>query len=206
MVTEQIIGRGIDDEGVIEAMLKVPRHKFIEEALREMVYDDHPLPIGSGQTISQPYMVALMTQCLRLTGEEKVLEIGTGSGYQTAILAELSKKVYTVERISALVERSKKILLEEMGYKNILIFARDGSYGLPEYAPFDRIMVTAAAPDLPPPLLEQLKEGGILVIPKGDRFAQTLLVVEKKEGGEISILNEGGCVFVPLIGKYGWEV
>ena len=204
MIAEQIIRRGIDDERVIEAIRKVPRHKFVEEALRERAYDDHPLPIGCGQTISQPYMVALMTQYLGLKGKERVLEIGTGSGYQSAILAELSQRVYTVERITALAEKARKVLLDGVQYKNIVVLVRDGSCGLPDYAPFDRIIITAGAPEIPPPLVEQLKDGGILVAPKGDRFTQTLLIVEKREG-KVATRSEGGCVFVPLIGKYGWE-
>lgn len=204
MVEEQIIRRGINDLRVIRAMRDVPRHRFIEEALVDSAYEDHPVPIGYGQTISQPYMVALMTQALELSGDEKVLEIGTGSGYQAALLAELAKKVYTVDRIPQLVERARRILLDELNYKNIVILVRNGTIGLPEYAPFDRIIVTAGAPDVPPPLIEQLKEGGRLVIPKGDRFTQTLLVI-RKEGGKCVTTSLGGCVFVPLIGKYGWE-
>jgi protein-L-isoaspartate(D-aspartate) O-methyltransferase len=204
MVEEQIIRRGISDPRVIKAMEEVPRHKFIDEALVDTAYNDHPVPIGCGQTISQPYMVALMTQALKLKGDEKVLEIGTGSGYQAALLAELCQKVYTVDRISTLVERARRVLLDELGYKNIVLLVRDGTMGLPEYAPFDRIIVTAAAPEIPSPLIEQLKDGGRLVIPKGDRFTQTLLVVTKEKDKYITE-SLGGCVFVPLIGRYGWE-
>jgi protein-L-isoaspartate(D-aspartate) O-methyltransferase len=204
MVEEQIIRRGINDVRVIRAMKEVPRHLFIEDALIDSAYNDHPLPIGCGQTISQPYMVALMTQALQLRGDEKVLEIGTGSGYQAALLAELTEKVYTVDRIPQLVEKAKKVLLDELKYKNIVLLVRDGTMGLPEYAPFDGIIVTAAAPEVPPPLLAQLKEGGRLVIPKGDRFTQTLLVIKKEKDRYITE-SLGGCVFVPLIGKYGWE-
>jgi len=204
MVDEQIIRRGIVDERVIKAMLKVPREIFVEEALREKAYCDHPLPIGYGQTISQPFMVALMSQSLKLTGSEKVLEIGTGSGYQAAILAELAQKVCTIERVKILFEKAQKILLEKLKYKNIVTILGDGSFGLAEFAPFDRIIVTAAAPEIPKPLIDQLANNGILVIPKGDKFFQSLLVVTKKDG-ELLTKDAGGCVFVPLIGKWGWE-
>ncbi|MDI6703608.1 MAG: protein-L-isoaspartate(D-aspartate) O-methyltransferase [bacterium] len=203
MVREQIIGRGIKDERLIEAMKKVPRHKFVEEALESQAYGDHPLPIGFSQTISQPYMVALMTEGLCLQGTERVLEIGTGSGYQTAILAELAEKVFTVERVKQLADRAER-LLRELRYKNIVVMVNDGSAGLPQFAPFDRIIVTAAAPTIPQVLLEQLVDSGIVVIPKGDRFSQDLLIVEKR-GGKIYTTSKGGCVFVPLIGKFGWK-
>lgn len=204
MVDEQIIKRGITDERIIAVMLKIPREMFVEEALQQKAYGDHPLPVGCGQTISQPFMVALMTQSLKLSGSEKVLEIGTGSGYQAAILAELSQKVYTVERIRALYEKAQKLLLEKLRYKNIVMILGDGSLGLANFAPFDRIIVTAAAPEIPKPLIDQLANNGILVIPKGDKFFQSLLVVTKKNG-ELITKDMGGCVFVPLIGKYGWK-
>jgi len=204
MVSEQIIRRGITDQRVIEAMLKVPREMFVEEALQQKAYGDHPLPIGCEQTISQPYMVSLMTQYLKLTGSEKVLEIGTGSGYQAAILAELAQKVYTIERFKTLYEKAQKILLEKLRYKNIVTILGDGSLGMINFAPFDRIIVTAAAPDVPKPLLDQLANNGILVIPKGDRFFQSLVIVTNKEG-ELSIQDAGGCVFVPLVGKWGFK-
>lgn len=201
MVEEQIIARGIKDKRVIKAFYKVERHLFVPPHIRESSYGDFPLPIGEGQTISQPYMVALMTECLRLKGDEKVLEIGTGSGYQTAILAELSKEVYSIERIESLANRAKQIL-EELGYKNINIYVGDGTLGLPEKAPYDRIIVTAAGSSVPPPLVEQLKEEGIMVIPLGGSFSQVLTILEKKKEGIVSE-EVCGCVFVPLIGKYG---
>lgn len=204
MVDEQIIRRGITDERVIEAMLNVPREMFIEEALQQKAYGDHPLPIGCGQTISQPYMVALMSQYLKLSGTEKVLEIGTGSGYQSAILAKLSQKVYTIERVKTLYEKTQKILLEKLKIKNVVTILGDGTLGLPNFAPYDRIIVTAAAPDIPKPLIEQLGNNGILVIPKGDKFFQSLLVVTKKDG-ELQTQDAGGCVFVPLVGRCGWK-
>lgn len=203
MVEEQIIKRGISNKRVVEAMLRVPRHKFVEEALQEKAYGDYPLPIGYGQTISQPYMVALMTQCLELRGTERVLEVGTGSGYQAAILGELAEKVFSIERVKELALRSRRIL-EELNYKNVLILNRDGSCGLPEFSPYQGIIVTAAAPEVPEPMIEQLADGGRLVIPKGNRFTQTLLVIEKK-GNTLLTTEAGECVFVPLIGKYGWE-
>ena len=201
MVETQILARGISDKKVIDAMLKIPREKFIEEKFYSQAYSDHPLPIGEGQTISQPFIVALMTELLNLTGNEKVLEIGTGSGYQTAILAELSKKVYTVERIPTLFKNAKNILAE-MGYKNIFLFNLDGTEGLKEHSPFDRIILTAASDKIPQPLVEQLKESGKLIIPIGNRFSQELLVADKING-KLEIKNYGGVTFVPLIGKFG---
>jgi protein-L-isoaspartate(D-aspartate) O-methyltransferase len=202
MVEEQIISRGITGRNVIAALLKVPRELFVSKENAGNAYSDHPVPIGSEQTISQPYMVALMTDLLLLKGDEKVLEIGTGSGYQTAILAELSGKVYTVERLETLQEKAKKIL-SFMGYKNIYFKAGDGTLGWKEFAPFDRIMVTAGVQDVPPPFTEQLAEGGKMVIPVGSRTSQVLTLLEK-ENGEISMKNITGCIFVPLVGKYGW--
>ncbi|MBI5573579.1 MAG: protein-L-isoaspartate(D-aspartate) O-methyltransferase [Elusimicrobia bacterium] len=201
MVETQIVARGISDKKVIDAMLKIPREKFIEKKFYSQAYNDHPLPISEGQTISQPFIVALMTELLNLTGDEKVLEIGTGSGYQTAILAEITKEVYSVERHSTLFNKAKKIL-DEFGYKNIFLFNLDGTEGLKEYSPFDRIIVTAASDKIPKPLVEQLKESGRLLIPIGDRFSQELLVADKING-KLEIKNYGGVTFVPLIGKYG---
>ncbi len=203
MVKTQLIPRGITDPRVLAAMRKVPRHLFVEEALRGEAYNDHPLPIGHKQTISQPYIVALMTQALELKGDEHVLEIGTGSGYQTAILAELSEKVYTVERIRPLLEKARKTLWE-LGYTNILFKAFDGTLGWKEYAPFDAIIVTAGAPKIPQPLLDQLAEGGRLVIPVGGRFSQDLVKVTKKNGHIIQ-KDLGGCRFVDLVGVHGWK-
>ena len=203
MVEEQIISRGIQDPRVIAAMKKVPRHLFVEEALQSQAYSDHPLPIGEKQTISQPYMVALMTEALQLTGKEKVLEIGAGSGYQTAILAELAGKVYSIERIRSLAIKARK-LLYELGHYNVEIKIFDGTYGWLEESPFNAIMVTAGAPDVPKPLLDQLTMGGRLVIPVGDAFVQDLIRITKTEEG-IKKEDLGGCRFVKLVGKYGWN-
>jgi len=203
MVEEQIIGREIKDPRVIAAMKKVPRHLFVEEALQNQAYNDRPLPIGEKQTISQPYMVALMTEALTLNGKEKVLEIGSGSGYQTAILAELAQEVFSVERIRTLAVRARKILYE-LGYFNVEIKIFDGTFGWVEKSPFDAIMVTAGSPDIPQPLYEQLSMGGRLVIPIGDENIQDLFRITKTEGG-MKKEDLGGCRFVKLVGKYGWE-
>ncbi len=203
MVETQLIPRGIKDRRVISAMLKVPRHLFVDEALRAQAYSDYPLPIGEGQTISQPFMVAFMTEALKLEGTEKVLEIGTGSGYQTAILAELAEMVYSVERIPSIADRARKTL-DSLGYSNIAIRIGDGTLGWEEFAPFDAILVTAGAPDIPPPYMEQLAEGGRLVIPVGGEFVQELVRLTKKKE-RIVRENLGGCRFVKLIGRYGWQ-
>ena len=203
MVEEQIVSRGIKDAKLIAAVKKIPRHLFVEEALQNQAYSDHPLPIGEKQTISQPYMVALMTEALLLSGKEKVLEIGTGSGYQTAILAELSEKVFSIERIRSLAIRARK-LLYELGYFNVEIKIFDGTFGWIEERPFDAIIVTAGSPDIPQPLIDQLAMGGRLVIPVGDAIVQDLFRVTKVEEG-IKKEDLGGCRFVKLIGKYGWE-
>ena len=203
MVEEQIISRGIKDDKLITAMKKIPRHLFVEEALQSQAYSDHPLPIGEKQTISQPYMVALMTEALLLTGKERVLEIGTGSGYQTAILAELSERVFSVERIRSLAIRARK-LLYELSYFNVEIKIFDGTFGWIQESPFDAIMVTAGSPDIPQPLIDQLSIGGRLVIPVGDALVQDLFRVTKTEEG-VKKEDLGGCRFVKLIGKYGWE-
>lgn len=203
MVEEQLIRRGIKGERVLSAMRKVPRHPFLDEALREKAYEDHALPIGEGQTISQPYMVALMTEALDLEGPEKVLEIGTGSGYQTAVLAELAVRVYSIER-SAILMRRAATVLEELGYRTVVFRVSDGSLGWPEESPFDAIIVTASAPDIPDPLVGQLKEGGRIVIPVGERTAQILQKAVKVEG-RILTTPLTNCVFVPLIGDYGWK-
>lgn len=203
MVEEQIIGRGISDPRVIAAMKKVPRHLFVEEALQSQAYSDHPLPIGEKQTISQPYMVALMTEALKLEGREKVLEIGTGSGYQTAILSELAAKVFSIERIRSLAIRARK-LIYELGYLNAEIRFSDGTSGWEEESPFDAITVTAGAPNIPQPFIDQLKVGGKLVIPVGNAYSQDLFRITKTEEG-IKKEDLGGCRFVKLVGKYGWE-
>ncbi|MDP2927581.1 MAG: protein-L-isoaspartate(D-aspartate) O-methyltransferase [Candidatus Omnitrophota bacterium] len=184
MINSQIKARGVTDERVLKAMLKVKRHLFVPFTHRNLSYEDIPLPIGEGQTISQPYIVALMTELLELKGGEKALEIGTGSGYQAAILAELAKEVYTVELLKPLAERSQK-LLKDLGYENIKVKHGDGFLGWPEYAPFDAIIVTCAPEEIPPALLEQLAEGGRLVIPVG-AYYQELRQVKKKEGKIIS--------------------
>lgn len=202
MVELQLRARGIYDEEILSAFMNVPRHRFVGAALQNSAYADHPLPIGEGQTISQPYMVALMTQCLELKASGRVLEIGTGSGYQTAILAAIAAEVFTIERIPALTKNAEEIL-RELGYNNIRFLVGDGTKGWPEEAPFDGIVVTAGAPDLPGPLVEQLAEGGRLVIPVGGKWSQDLRVVRKVKGGmeEKSVC---GCVFVPLVGEHGW--
>ena len=203
MVQTQLIPRGIKDRRVLEVMGKVPRDRFVEEALVGEAYNDHPLPIGHKQTISQPYIVALMTEALELTGKENTLEIGTGSGYQTAILAELSTKVYTVERIRDLMVQARKILAE-LGYNNVLFKAYDGTLGWEEYGPYDAIIVTAGAPKIPKPLTDQLADGGRLIIPVGNRFSQDLIKVTKK-GGNLIQKDLGGCRFVDLVGVHGWK-
>jgi protein-L-isoaspartate(D-aspartate) O-methyltransferase len=203
MVEEQILSRGVKNERVLAAMRKVPRHEFMPEAIRGMSYSDNALPLGEGQTISQPYMVALMSEMLELNGTERVLEIGTGSGYQAAVLAELCAKVYTVERIKMLADRARATL-DRLGYQRVAIKVFDGTYGWKEMAPFDAIMVTAGAPDVPAMLVEQLKEGGRMVIPVGDRYGQTLLKVSKSSEGAVTERSIP-CVFVPLIGNHGWK-
>ena len=203
MVEEQLIPRGIKSERLLDAFYKVERHKFVPEDLRGSAYADFPVPIGEGQTISQPYIVALMTQCLDLTGEEKVLEIGTGSGYQSAILAELAKAVYTIERHANLAKSAENVL-KESGYKNITIKVGDGTLGWKEIAPFDRIIITAASPRIPLPLTEQINESGKMVLPLGEPLSQVLTLLEKKKG-KLESVQVCGCVFVPLIGKYGWK-
>lgn len=201
MVEEQLIPRGIKDQKVLDVFYKVERHKFVPQNLRTSAYADFPVPIGEGQTISQPFIVALMTECLDLAGQEKILEIGTGSGYQAAILAELAKEVYTIERFKSLAKRAEAAL-SELGYKNIKLMVGDGSLGWPEFAPFDRIIITAASPRVPLPLIEQLEESGKLILPLGESFSQVLTVVEKKKG-KLESIEVCGCVFVPLVGKYG---
>jgi len=180
MVQEQIVSRGITDKIVLDAMSKIPRHRFVEESLRSRAYNDHPLPIGEGQTISQPYIVALMTEALKLKSTDRVLEIGTGSGYQAAVLAEIVKEVYTIEIRERLKTQASK-LLNELGYMNVKTKYADGYFGWEEYAPFDAIIITASANHIPPPLIKQLKEGGRLIIPLGSTlYYQTLTLVTKK--------------------------
>jgi len=202
MIESQLKPRGIKDKRLLEAMEKVPRQMFVPDNLKDYAYDDSALPIGDGQTISQPYMVAIMTELLELKGAEKVLEVGTGSGYQAAILSLLCKKVVSVERIKSLADKAGK-LIAELGYNNVEIVVGDGTEGYKQGSPYDGIIVTAACPDIPEPLAKQLKEGGRLVLPVGERFSQILTVVHKIEG-KIEIERSIACVFVPLIGKYGF--
>ena len=203
MVLEQLVDRGIKNQEVIRAFLKVPRHLFVEQALRERAYGDYPLPIGLNQTISQPYMVALMCELLELKGNEKVLEIGTGSGYETAILAELAERVFSIERLDFLTQNAR-VVLDKLRYNNVVTKVADGTYGWREESPFDGIVVTAASPQIPKRLLDQLAVKRHLVIPKGDAFSQTLFKITKAGKG-FDTKSITGCVFVKLIGKYGWE-
>jgi protein-L-isoaspartate(D-aspartate) O-methyltransferase len=203
MVEEQLLPRSIHDQKTLEAMRKVPRHLFVEDAMKNQAYGDSPLPIGKGQTISQPYIVALMTQALGLKGHERVLEIGTGSGYQAAILSQICEKVYTVERIDTLLVQARKVF-DSLHYLNILTKLDDGTNGWPEYGPYDAIVVTAGGPKVPLPLLEQLADPGILIIPVGDRGVQNLQFVTKKDGEIIEKTIEL-VRFVNLIGDHGWK-
>ncbi len=203
MVETQLMPRGIIDARVLAAMRKVPRHLFMEEALRGRAYGDHPLPIGEEQTISQPYIVALMTQLLELAGTEKVLEVGTGSGYQTAVLAELARRVCSIERLPRLAERARA-LLEGLGLTNVWVRVGSGTLGWPDEAPFERILVTAGGPGIPPPLVQQLAEGGRMVLPIGDAENQRLTVLEKVHG-TVTTREAGECKFVKLVGKYAWD-
>ena len=202
-MVEEVAGRGVTDARVLAAMRKVPRHRFVEEALRDRAYGDYPLPIGEGQTISQPYIVARMTELLRLSGLEKVLEVGTGSGYQAAVLGQCAARVCTVERLPRLAARARQTL-EELGYSNVWGRTANGTFGWPDQAPFDRILVAAGGPAVPPPLFEQLAEGGLMVMPVGGPDTQRLQLIEKVRG-EMRVTEDSGCVFVPLIGKYAWQ-
>lgn len=203
MVETQIAARGIRDPRVLQVMREIPRHLFVDEGMWDQAYQDHPLPIGEKQTISQPYMVALMTEAAAPTPNDKVLEIGTGSGYQTAILASLCKWVYSVERIRSLAMKARKVL-DQLRLYNVSIKVGDGSEGWEEYAPYNAIIVTAGAPEVPKPLKEQLADGGRLIIPVGDRFSQVLYKIVKR-GNEFLQEDLGGCRFVDLVGKYGWS-
>lgn len=203
MVEEQLIRRGISDELTLKAMLEVPRHVFVDDAMRARAYGDYPLPIAAGQTISQPYIVALMTQLLGLKGKERVLEIGTGSGYQAAVLSRVSEKVYTVERINQLLASARKVF-DTLRYYNIVAKLDDGTMGWPENGPYDAIIATAGGPEIPPPLVDQLSENGRLVIPVGGQDVQELMLLTKDEG-KISINRLDKVRFVDLIGKYGWS-
>jgi protein-L-isoaspartate(D-aspartate) O-methyltransferase len=203
MVEEQLVARGITDSRVLEAMRKVPRHLFLDEALADRAYADSALPIGEKQTISQPYIVALMTQALALRETDRALEIGTGSGYQTAILAELAERVFSIERVESLALQARE-RLDKMGSRNVAIRIGDGTYGWADAAPFDAILVAAGSPSIPPLLVEQLREGGRLVIPVGDRHMQRLQL-GVKQGARLVVSDLGDCVFVPFIGAFAWS-
>lgn len=206
MVDTQIRARGVKDERLLKVIQAIPRHLFVEEAMMDQAYNDNPLPIGEKQTISQPYIVALMTEAMSLTGKEKVLEIGTGSGYQTAILARLADRVFSIERIASLAGRAR-IMLDYLNAFNVAIRVGDGTYGWKEEAPFDVILVTAGAPRVPSIMVAQLSLGGRLVIPVGSRSTQTLLKVTRLSEDIHDVKKEdlGGCRFVDLIGEHGWE-
>jgi protein-L-isoaspartate(D-aspartate) O-methyltransferase len=203
MIQEQLVSRGINDPRVLRAMAKVPRHLFLESELWGHAYEDHPLPIGANQTISQPYMVALMAEALQLKGAERVLEVGTGSGYAAAVLSELCAEVFTVEAVEELALKART-LLSSLGYRNVSVLVGDGTLGWEEHAPYDAVIISAAAPCIPRPLLEQLKTPGYLVFPMGEKELQTLVRIRKDQAG---IREEyfGECQFVKLRGRYGWE-
>jgi len=203
MVETQLAARGIRDRRVLEAMLAVPRHLFVEEALWSQAYSDYPLPIGEKQTISQPYMVAFMVEALGLTGDERVLEIGTGSGYETAVLSLLAYKVYSIERISTLAARARR-LLDDLDCSNVIVRVADGTLGWCDEAPFDAIIASAGAPSVPGPYADQLAPGGRLVIPVGEEHSQDLLRITKKGAG-LQTESLGGCRFVKLVGRHGWD-
>ncbi len=203
MVDRQIAARGVRDPRVLAAMKKVPRHRFIPSQFWDQAYGDYPLPIGEDQTISQPYIVALMSEILELKDTDRVLEVGTGSGYQAAILAELAAQVFTIDRVGSLLAQAER-MLDSLGYINIKTRVGDGTLGWPEEMPFEAIIVTAGAPQVPRPLTEQLSLGGRLVIPVGDQWSQTLTCVRKTTEG-LKFEYHGGCRFVRLIGEYGWQ-
>ena len=203
MVEKQLRRRGIEDKCVQGAMLAVPRHEFVPEELRARAYEDVPLPIGSGQTISQPYIVAAMTAALHLRPTDRALEIGAGCGYQAAVLSLLAKEVFTIERRAELASAASE-KLERLGYLNVHVHCGDGTFGLPEFAPFDAILVAAAAPAAPQPLLAQLAEGGRMIIPVGDADNQELQLIEKHNGRLFTKTMEG-CRFVPLVGHHAWQ-
>jgi len=203
MIEEQLLGRGIKDLSVMEVLSRIPRHLFVNSSLRHRAYGDFPLPIGDNQTISQPYIVGLMTEVLKLKENERVLEIGTGSGYQTAVLAELASQVFTIERVSRLVQKTKE-LLEGLRYKNIVFKTFDGTYGWRDQSPFNAILISAATPSIPKALIEQLADKGRLVAPVGERESQDLVVLNKN-GNHVISRKIGSCKFVPLIGKFAWS-
>ncbi len=203
MIEKQLRRRGITDATVLAAMAEVPRHEFVPHELRSRAYEDAPLPIGGGQTISQPYIVAAMTAALRLQPEDRVLEIGTGCGYQAAVLSRLAKEVFTIERRAELASAASE-KLARLGYSNVHVHCGDGTLGLPEFAPFNAILVAAAAPAVPQPLLGQLAEGGRMILPIGDAEHQELRLIEKQGAAFLTSTMEG-CRFVPLVGYYGWQ-
>jgi len=203
MVATQLEARGITDRRVLDAMRTVPRHEFVPASIRDIAYTDQALAIGHGQTISQPYIVGLMCQLLEVESHHRVFEVGAGSGYQAALLGQLAAEVYSVDLVPELVDAAAR-LVERLGYENVHIIAGDGTLGLPEKAPFDRIIVAAAAPDIPPPLIDQLAPGGRLIAPVGDRFLQRLVVLTRTAEG-VQSRNSIGCVFVPLLGRHGWS-
>ncbi len=203
MVQEQLRSRGVSDPNVLKVMSEVPRHLFVDDAMQARAYGDHPLPIASDQTISQPFIVAAMTQALQLKGTEKVLEIGTGSGYQAAVLSRLCEQVYTVERINTLLAGARKVF-DQLHFYNILSRLDDGTMGWQEHAPYDAIIVTAGSPEIPQPLIDQLADPGRMVIPVGDRNVQELQYVTKKDG-EIEVQRLESVRFVNLIGEHGWK-
>ena len=200
MVQQDIGGRDVRDSQVLSAMDKVPRHLFVEPAYRDQAYEDHPLPIGEGQTISQPYVVALMTEALRLKRGDRVLEIGTGSGYQAAVLAEIVKEVYTIEIRKSLADRAG-LVLKDLGYKQVKVKYGDGYFGWEEAAPFDAIIITAAANHIPPPLIRQLKEGGRLIVPLGSTVYYQTLILATKRKGQLDVEQLGPVAFVPMTGE-----
>jgi protein-L-isoaspartate(D-aspartate) O-methyltransferase len=203
MVESHLRARGLRDQRVLQAMGQVPRHEFVAALYREQAYEDHPIPIGEGQTVSQPYIVGLTLEALSLQASDRVLEIGTGSGYQTALLAELTERVYSIER-HELLARQAEATLARLGYTNVTVAVADGSMGLATQSPFDAIVVAAAAPGIPTPLFEQLREGGRMAIPVGPPHAQDLQLVRKHEGRPI-VTSLGACAFVPLIGEQGYR-
>jgi protein-L-isoaspartate(D-aspartate) O-methyltransferase len=205
MVQEQIVSRGITTPRLLDVFLKMPRHLFVQEAMAVQAYSDGPLPIGEKQTISQPYIVALMTDLLELGANDHVLEIGTGSGYQTAILASLVRRVWTIERIRPLAMQARKVL-DSLHLLNVNIKIGDGTLGWPEESPYDAILVTAGAPAVPETLAAQLAPGGRLVIPVGNEASQTLLRIRKEKDGSLTTETGIGCRFVPLIGQQGWQI
>ncbi len=203
MVDLFVSGQGITDRKTLEAMREIPRHLFVDPALALRAYDDYAAPIGSGQTISKPYTVGLLAQSASLTGNETLLEIGTGSGYQAAVLSQLVDRVITVERINALSNQARK-LFNQLNYKNIVCMVADGTVGCAKYAPYDAIVVTAGAPEIPKPLAKQLRDGGRMVVPVGNGAEQVLHLVVR-DGDRFKVTKKGPCSFVPLLGKHGWK-